>query len=95
MAVPSRDTGQWPVPNDAAGAVSEAAVLQTPAKLKIRSFHLTREGSPRIKREIEQQTLVFLATGLSHFWENKIIEECCHCLVVCSYILKDNFTWMV
>lgn len=91
----STDTGQWLVPNNVAGAVSEATVLQTPAKLKIHSFHLTREESSRIKRELEQQTLVFLATGHSHFWENKRIEECCHFLVVCSYILKDNFTWMV
>lgn len=91
----STDTGQWLVPNNAAGAVSEAAVLQTPAKLKIHSFPLTREESSRIKRELEQQTLVFLATGHSHFWENKRIEECCHFLVVCSYILKDNFPWMV
>lgn len=95
MAVMSRDTGQSPVPNNAAGTVSEAAVLQTPAKLKIHSFHLTIEESSRIRRELEQQTLVFLATDHSHFWENKRIEDCCHFLVVCSYIFKDNFTWMV
>lgn len=86
------DTGQWLGPNN---AVSEAAVLQTPAKLKICYFHLTREESSRIKRELKEQTLLFLATGHSHFWENKRIEQCCCFLVVCLYILRDNFTWMV
>lgn len=76
-------------------AVSEAAVLQTPAKLKICYFHLTREESSRIRRELEQQTLLFLATGHSHFWENKRIEQRCCFSVVCSYILRDSFTWVV
>lgn len=65
------------------------------AKLKIHYFHLTGEEWFRIKREVEQQTLVFLTTGHAHFWENQRTEECCHFLVVCLYSLKDNFTWIV
>lgn len=93
-AVTNRDTGQWLVPNNTTGAVTEPPVQQTPAKLKMWFFHLTREQSSGIKRELEQP-LLFLATGHSHFWENKRIEECCHFSVVCSYILRDNFAWMV
>lgn len=40
-------------------------------KLKIHCFHLNRGEWFRIKSKLEQQILVFLAIGHSHFWENK------------------------
>lgn len=53
--------------------VSQATVLQTRKTTCKVNNPLLPSGEEwfRIKREVEQQTLAFLATGHSHFWENK------------------------
>lgn len=55
------------------------------AKLKIHCFHLNRGEWFRIKSKLEHQILVFLATGHSHFWENKRTEDC-HCFLAVCFI---------